>query len=85
MEINRDESEGNLEQKENSPVTFPARLFYLLSYQNAELVFPIRWNDDGRSFRIIDKDELCKVIPKVFNRKCLYISIILINFLLNLN
>ena len=69
METNLDANEGNLEKKENPPITFPARLFYLLSDPNSEVDSPLRWNDDGKSFRIIDKDELCKVIPKVFNRK----------------
>jgi hypothetical protein len=78
MEKKIDANERMIGKKESIPGTFPARLFDLLNDCNDDLTapLPLRWNDDGKSFQILDKGELCQFIPKVFNRKCnLYLSL----------
>lgn len=47
--------------------TFPQKLYLLLTYNHTDSVM---WCDDGRSFRILDKDRfMSDVVPRFYNRK----------------
>ncbi len=47
--------------------TFPQKLYLLLTYNHTDSV---TWCDDGRSFRILDKDRfMSDVVPRFYNRK----------------
>lgn len=62
-----DTMSSDSEQKLN--FIFPLKLYMLLSNESSSTM--IRWNEDGRSFVIVDKDELCPVLLTVFCRKFL--------------
>ena len=53
--------------RRNKKLIFPTKLYQIIEVENPEI---IRWEEDGKSFRIADYDRFENdVLPKFFRRK----------------